>query len=447
MSIRQRLSVTTDGRQVVVKQAPPGPLARRLAEEAAVLRRAAHPGVVEVVAERSLDDGGHELMVGLVGDTARTVADLIDDGTGLAGAAGLVASVATTVADLHDVGVGHTRISAEHVLLDDRDRPVLCGFGDAVAAGAGPAPVALQAVDVAGLGVLLRRLVTSAAGDPGEVEPIPSRRFSPAGRADRWQVYARRSLLNVADRATADDPAARPSARTLVADVLAALPEARLPGAAGPSDGAPLSSRAPRSGRSRWSGVAAEAARLAMRLAARVPWAPLAGAAGLGLLVFGIQGVLAVPDGVDGPVGADATPTSLEVEQPVPPPDAADTSPAATSPAATSPAVTTTSAAAPVAPAFDGIVEVGGVRYSVGRPGDLVAVGDWDCDGEATVGLVDHRSGHVFLFDRWAGAGAEVSMPAAAVVEEPASVEVVHRDGCDVLVVAPASGSRVEVVP
>jgi hypothetical protein len=317
-----------------------------------------------------------------------------------------------------------------------------------VAADGGPLPVAVSAVDVAALGSLLRRLLTAADAGDAAWEPIPTRRF--AGRGERWQAYARRTLLNVADRATVDDAAHRPDARTFAADVLAALPEARLPGVAGPTSEALLPSRAPRSARSRWSGTVSAAAAAARTAARRVPWTPIAGAVGLGLLVFGLNGVLAGPRGAgratDAP-GALALGTST-----------ASTSTSTTSaPAATAPPTCGTApAAGPVADpdgdgcaspvrVGDGAVDVGGIRYAVGAPGDLLAIGDWDCDGAATVALVERSSGRVFLFDRWAGPGAEVSVGSSAVVAGPTGIEVVGGAACDVLVVTAADGTRTEV--
>ena len=462
MPVPQRLSTTTDGRDVVVKQATGGAESRRLQHEAAVLRRAQHPGVVEVVAERLLDDGGHELMVALVG--TRTLGDLVsDDAPDPAGIAGVVVAVATTVADLHDLGVAHTRLGAEHVLLDAANRPVLCGFGDAVVATEGaPLPVAVRAVDVAALGSLLRQLLTATDPGDGGWEPIPTRRLAGlagvAGRGERWQAYARRTLLNVADRATVDDAAHRPDARTFAADVLAALPEARLPGVVGATDEALLPSRVPRSSRPRWSGAAALAGVGA--LAARVPWTPIVGAVGLGLLLFGLNGVLAGPR----ELVADDRPQALAVDEPAPSEPAAPTAPTTSAPTATSSSTTSTPeatcsadpASGPVADpdgdgcpspvsVADGAVDVGGVRYAVGEPGDLLGVGDWDCDGAATVALVERASGRVFLFDRWAGPGDDVSVASSAVVPEPTGIEVVGDQACDVLVVTGADGTRTEV--
>ena len=453
MPVPQRLSTTTDGREVVVKQAAAGTEARRLQHEATVLRRAQHPGVVEVVADRLLDDGGHELMVALVG--ARTLGDLLsEDSPDPAGIAGVVVAVATTVADLHDLGVAHTRLSAEHVLLDGSNRPVLCGFGDAVVATDGaPLPVSVRAVDVAALGSLLRQLLTATDPGDGGWEPIPTRRLAGlagvAGRGDRWQAYARRTLLNVADRATVDDAAHRPDARTFAADVLAALPEARLPGVVGATDEALLPSRVPRSSRPRWSGAAA--------LAARVPWTPAVGALGLGLLLFGLNGVLAGPRELVTGGGPEAL--AVEPERSEPTASTASSAPTTSAP----PAASTTGATCGADPAAgpvadpdgdgcpspvsvaDGAVDVGGVRYAVGGPGDLLGVGDWDCDGAATVALVERATGRVFLFDRWAGPDDDVSAASSAVVAEPTGIEVVGDQACDVLVVTGADGTRTEV--
>lgn len=48
-------------------------------------------------------------------------------------------------------------------------------------------------------------------------------------------------------------------------------------------------------------------------------------------------------------------------------------------------------------------VQAGGLTWEAGNEGDAVSVGDWDCDGKATVGLVRPRTGEVFLFDHWSG--------------------------------------------
>src|SRR3990170_1337111 len=172
----QRLATTAQGRAVLVKHADAGEDADRLGREAALLRACRHPGVVEVLEERELDDGSRELSLAVAG--SRTVADLRTD---LTGAAGLVAALATTVADLHDLGIVHGRITADHVLVDAGGRPVLCGLAGAGRVGSqppgAPAPLA-PADDVAALGALLGGLVAPDGGGPlGDWEPIPERRL------------------------------------------------------------------------------------------------------------------------------------------------------------------------------------------------------------------------------------------------------------------------------
>ena len=361
------------------------------------------------------------------------------------GLAGLVASLATTVADLHDLGIVHGRLSADHVSSTPANRPVLCGFGDAIrshrrrAAASGGARRRRRA-----------RLAAAAAADVHRPwrrrwEPIPTRRLAglaAAGRGERWQAYARRTLLNVADRATADDAAHRPDARTLAEDVLAALPEARLPGVVGATDEALLPSRVPRSSRPRWSGRHALAG--VGGLAARVPWTPIVGAVGLGLLLFGLNGVLAGPR----ELVADDGPEALAVDEP----DRSERRRVhrrpVRPPRPRPPAASTTGATCGADPAAGPrgrsrrrrlpIAGVGRRWRRRRRRGPLrrrrarrpARRGDWDCDGAATVALVERATGRVFLFDRLGRARTTTCRAASsAVVAEPTGIAVVGDAG------------------
>jgi eukaryotic-like serine/threonine-protein kinase len=73
------------------------------------------------------------------------------------------------------------------------------------------------------------------------------------------------------------------------------------------------------------------------------------------------------------------------------------------------------------------------LRYQLGEPGDVLLVGDWDCDGAQTPGLYRPSSGEVFLFDGFAGPDGELdSGPAqatGAIGGDP--VVVTGDDGCD----------------
>ena len=148
-----------DGVPVVGRRV--GPDGRdRLCRTAAHLERAAHPGVVRVVASRPWEDGW-ELVTehgGLPVAAARwTSADDV---------AVLGAAVATILADLHEREVVHGRLDASRILIGRSGTPVLCGL----AAPAGPGEVAARpADDVADLGRVLRDLLAGVDA-PGASE-------------------------------------------------------------------------------------------------------------------------------------------------------------------------------------------------------------------------------------------------------------------------------------
>jgi hypothetical protein len=81
-------------------------------------------------------------------------------------------------------------------------------------------------------------------------------------------------------------------------------------------------------------------------------------------------------------------------------------------------------------------VTVGPTTWVVGRAGDRPAVGDWDCDGRATVALLRPATGEVFVFGSWALPDTEVTVVAAAVVDDAEQVgpSDPDGDGCPVLV-------------
>lgn len=199
-------------RPVVIKVATEPAGAATLAREATRLTRARHPGVVEV-----LRSGDGRLELAWVGShTLETTA------LSVPAAAGVLAAVAVTVADLHGLGVVHGRLDPSHVILAADGRPVLCGLR-----GPGPGePEPGPAEDVAAVG----RLIDHLLGPDAEPEPIPDRRWA----RRPWSGYHRRTLQLLADRATHDDPARRPTARALANAIVEAVPDARLVPRAGP---------------------------------------------------------------------------------------------------------------------------------------------------------------------------------------------------------------------
>ncbi|MGI8758494.1 MAG: protein kinase, partial [Acidimicrobiales bacterium] len=198
MSSGAGLAMSADGRLAVVKQSGPGAGATRLRHEAEVLRRAAHPGVVELIDERSGDDGTTLTTVFVGGGTLREHMGVRCD---LRLAARVAAVVAATLADLHDRGIAHGRLAADHVLVGAGGQAVVCGWAEAILATGAGAGAATANADVAAMGVLLRELAEGRTTTEAD------------------------ALRRVGDRALATDPAARPSMRSLVAALRALVPE------------------------------------------------------------------------------------------------------------------------------------------------------------------------------------------------------------------------------
>ena len=218
------MSVTVgwrDGRAVVIKTSVRRP--QRLQREAEVLAALRHPRVVEFV---EFADAASAEPAELV--TAHAGSLTLATCPPLPVAAGVLtlAAVAAAVADIHDAGWVHGRLTPDHVILDHRREPVLCGFAEA----APRQDDAHAAGDVAALGRLIDHVVTGVGGDIGQ--PIPDRRWHSAQTAARRSTAERRALLALADHAAADDRTCRPRARELAAALsgLAGPAPARFPG-------------------------------------------------------------------------------------------------------------------------------------------------------------------------------------------------------------------------
>jgi hypothetical protein len=91
------------------------------------------------------------------------------------------------------------------------------------------------------------------------------------------------------------------------------------------------------------------------------------------------------------------------------------------------------------------VVEAGGARWSLGEPGDVATVGDWDCDGTASPALLRPATGAVFVFTRWAADGEAVTVDAVDTVAGGGTAVRASRNpaGCDALVVERPSGDVV----
>ena len=191
----------------VVKAAGTDAERARLRHEAQMLRRAAHPGVVEVV-----DETDAVLHLRHCGSPLARLGPLPPDNV-----AAVVRAVAETVAALHEQGIAHTRIGADHIVIGERGRPRLCGFGDATDAAPGD-----READVAALGRLLDELLDASGDAP----------WGPMHRGVRHTGRRRRAMAAFRAAAAAaqrEDPGQRPTARQLATSLHDAFPDLTLP--------------------------------------------------------------------------------------------------------------------------------------------------------------------------------------------------------------------------
>jgi tRNA A-37 threonylcarbamoyl transferase component Bud32 len=430
MSEQVSVEVSAGGRPVAVKRATQHDRRERLRHEAAVLERARHPGVVELV---DIDDGDETttLSTAWLGGGSLGAAEMAPKKL-----AGVGAMLAMTIADLHDRAIVHRRITSDHVLLDGLGRVVLVGFGDA-----STSPVECDtADDVAAIGAAIEAKL------PTDLAALAKVRTSPADR----QVVER--LRAVLARARDPEPSRRPSARALsgLLAEIAGEPVSggpiRLPR---PTSADSVASAAPHPLGPAYAAARASLGQLRPRVATRA-WAILLTLAATLIVGFGARAALA-----SGTRREQASPSAASVE-----PDTTATTPTvAASSSTSSPRVWPTSVpcpqlvlagdrrdvdgdGCPEAVSIDGAqVVVDGARYDVGAPGDAVAVADWDCDGSDTPAVVRPSTGDVFVFDAWAT--AEAPMPGRLLDRVPGAIAPATPNGtCDVVPVVDVAGAR-----
>lgn len=396
-----RHSVVTRGAGDVVFEKAVGAPSGRAPLEAENLRRARGlrvPELIELISDGDTDilrvrwSGSHTLET--VGATSvRT-------------AATLMAEVADIVDALHGRGLSHGRLTPDHVLIDADGDPVLTGLAEAR-----PLTVGSARADVEQLGALLTDLVAPLGdGDP----------FAP-----RWPQAAsddgrRGAVLTLADAAAS--PATHMTAGDL-RDGLRALiaPEAR----------ERSGRRVPR--RRRWAAIALGAI-LAVGMAARTGGS---GASATHLASGPASTVIPLI----------TAPSTEPVSRPPSPSAAPSAPPTISAPQSTTrrpsspPEVRPTPRACPGAGGshldvdgdgcpddvrvVDNLVTVGGDTRAFGDDGDVAAIGDWDCDGRASVAVLRPTSGEIFVFPPW-GARTDV-ITVAPVTRLPGATDLVGR--------------------
>jgi hypothetical protein len=432
---------------------------------------------------------------------ARWTASLADVG-------GVAASVASTLADLHEAGIVHGRLDASHVLLGDGGRPRLCGWSGPDGAGPADdiAAWGLLVEDLLARAPAPRRGLRAAARGAGPrarralltvvdraTDPVPTRRPSARALADmvitavpgaalpeggparggrgareRDPAPARRARGDTLDRIWSY--AGEPSEEERWAAAFGTVPDDLEPATPAPHDLPlarvdPLDWDAPPSddpgaaagfpdpsfvdepfeeaspgvtvpddrtrdhvpvGTRRRTSPAADVAASAARRGGRVT--AVGAAVGVAALVtVGLTGA-AIARGSGG--------------------DADATRPAASRPSC--------APAAPPAADVDGdgcvetlvvdgsTIDAGVARWTLGEPGDLVTVGDWDCDGDASAALLRPATGDVFVFATWAELDRPVTVSAVDQVVGGTSVRAEPagegQPACDRLVVDLAGG-------
>jgi hypothetical protein len=296
------------------------------------------------------------------------------------------------------------------------------------------------AEDVFGLGALLRTLVLDSESD---VEPIPDRRWSFARLRRPWSGYQRRALLTLADLATDDEPLRRPPARRVAAAIRDAVPAAQL---------APLPQGAAAFEHTE-DPVVADDPFAALRPTPDVDQTRAAGGRALTLVAGGI-GLSLFFFGLSSLRGGGSAPQTLEpvtVETAATRDEVVSTPPASSrvcAPARGTDVGDVDRDGCPDSAQIDagGLVTVGTARYEVGAPGDVIAIGDWDCDGQSTPAVLRPATGEVFIFAAWATRGTDVE--AAAATNVAGGIDLTEQTddaGCPILVVSTSDGRDIEV--
>jgi hypothetical protein len=104
------------------------------------------------------------------------------------------------------------------------------------------------------------------------------------------------------------------------------------------------------------------------------------------------------------------------------------------------PTITTTSTTTPVVTSSETTLVHGDARWRVGRSGDVVVIGDWDCDRTETPAVLRPATGEVWSFPRWPVGDEPLTGTLVATVPGALGARVVPHDRCDRLTVVDAQG-------
>ena len=405
------ISTDADGTPIVVKRGE-GHEAQRRRREAKILSMAIHPGVVEL---RRVMDRADEVRLEL----AVVAGTSLEDHPPLEVIRLMKVLTATfrTVSDLHELGIHHGDLCAEHMLIDRRDRVVLCGFGNAGEISDDGAPS--TAADIAGLGrLILHKLARSTAS--GAIDE------------DDWAAIALAELGEDALRV------AQTPGQVSLDPFVARMTE--LGGGQAGQSSHPKGQPA-----IRWEWIGASLAAVAVLTLITTQWirSPQANALG---------------DGPPAPTFVAATTNTPGAEVP-PAPVGVPEQPLLAEPSPTATLLLAVDAprclprtgldidgdGCPDEITIDGtIISTDDGRWSLGETGDFVLVGDWDCDGTAAPGLVRKNSGSVYFFEGWSPPSVPLLAHPVATVGEPIDAEPL--EGCGGIRVSTPTGPVIVTV-
>ena len=341
-----------DGTDVVVKAAG-GSSRPRLRREAEVLRRLGELRVAKLV--ECVEAADHtELVTERFGVLTLADAALMD----LPERRAALMSLCSALDGLHEAGWAHADLSPQHVLVGPRGQVRLCSLGSAVELGVRGSEARLE--DLADLTTLVLDVLSLEAAFGGPLQRM------------RWHRDARRVCRRLSSSRGMLEPGK--VSEVLVAELAPPRPHrVRLP-------------------------IAATA---------------------VGSLIFMTGVVLLAVTGTTGESPArihhgDRATSTTGAPGTHPGPGGSSATAASVDPQSQSvpqQAPTQVPQQAPVDAGVTGAADSNtltaeGVRYRVGELGDVTAVGDWNCDGVATVAVLRPSTGELFAFDSWASTEA-----------------------------------------
>jgi len=392
-----------------------------LRTEAAILAHARHPGVADLIAIET-DGGGDETWIDVAAPHGPTLGTARLPPAQLAGA---VAMVATTVADLHEIGVAHCDLSVDAVRLGTDGRAVLTRFHDARWIDGPPArwrSHPLAKADDRALGRMLGAQVRLLGGP----EPSLASRSRVARRRRRTGPHATPSPLDALSRLAGAAAGGQLSSRALAEALATDIEGASVPVVVS-TDAQHVRDRDnidPRA-KERDDGDGTQPRHSGD---GRYDAPPAPG---------GMEASMQMPRGVALGVGVAlglALATALVVA--VHPHDQARRA---------APSAASCSGTATACPPYaDGILSFGSARYTVGAPGDAVAVGRWGC-ATARLVLLEPTSGTLWSFASWPTGATPVTPRRALALGSAYRLAVRSTRRCDRLFVTTASGKHHDV--